>query len=165
MVDVRALWQQRTRREQGLLIGMGVLLLAGTIWSAIWQPWLNREAQWQQTLAKEQASLRWMQQQTPRLQQLARQQPAAPATATREELSAIVMREASRQALTIVRLQPQGARVNVTLQPCTFQALLAWLDLISHQGILAPTLAVSADPARPGWVTVNTLILERQHEQ
>lgn len=165
MADVRVLWQQRTRREQRLLVGMGLLLLVGTIWSAIWQPWLDREAQWQQTLAKEQASLRWMQQQTPRLQQLARQQPDVPTTATREELSAIVMREATRQALTIVRLQPQGARVNVTLQPCTFQALMTWLDLLARQGILAPTLAVSADPTRPGWVTVNTLILERQHEQ
>ena len=165
MADIRGLWQQRTRREQRLLLGMGLLLLAGLIWSAIWQPWLNREAQWQQTLAKERASLHWMQQQTPRLQQLARQQPAAPTAATREALSAIVMREATRQALTIVRLQPQGARVNVTLQPCTFQALIAWLDLLAGQGILAPTLAVSTDPTRPGWVTVNTLILERQHEQ
>lgn len=85
MADWVMLWQQRTRREQRLLIGMGLLLAVGIIWYALWQPWLSREARWQQTLVREQATLRWMQQQTPRLQQLARQTPGA-ATATKEDL-------------------------------------------------------------------------------
>ncbi|VFS66160.1 General secretion pathway, M protein [Raoultella terrigena] len=75
------------------------------------------------------------------------------------------MREATRQALAIVRLQPQGMRVNVTLEACTFQALMSWLDALGRQGIHAASLAVTAHPQRPGWVTVNTLILERRHEK
>ena len=70
MANWLMLWQQRTRREQRLLIGMGLLLAVGIIWYALWQPWLSREARWQQMLVREQATLRWMQQQTPRLQQL-----------------------------------------------------------------------------------------------
>ena len=110
-----------------------VIWIGGIIWYALWQPWLSREARWQQTLVREQATLRWMQQQTPRLQQLARQTPGA-ATATKEDLSAVIMREATRLELAIVRLQPQGTRINVTLPACTFQALMTWLDaLATHQ--------------------------------
>lgn len=164
MADFLALWQQRTRREQRLLIGMSLLLLVGIIWYALWQPWLRREAQWQQTIVKEQTTLRWMQQQTPQLRLLAQQKPAA-GSAVKEALSAVIMREATRLDLAIVRLQPQGARVNVTLPPCTFQALMSWLDVLGRQGIHTSSLAVSAHPTQPGWVTVTALVLERQHDQ
>ncbi len=131
MADWVMLWQQRTRREQRLLIGMGLLLAVGIIWYALWQPWLSREARWQQTLVREQATLRWMQQQTPRLQQLARQTPGP--RPRRRRISAAIMREATRLELAIVRLQPQGARVNVTLPACTFQALMTWLDALARR--------------------------------
>ncbi len=42
MADWVMLWQQRTRREQRLLIGMGLLLAVGIIWYALWQPWLSQ---------------------------------------------------------------------------------------------------------------------------
>jgi general secretion pathway protein M len=51
----------------------------------------------------------------------------------------------------------------VTLPACTFQALMTWLDALARQGILASSLAVSAQPTQPGWVTVTTLVLERPH--
>lgn len=71
------------------------------------------------------------------------------------------MREATRLELAIVRLQPQGTRINVTLPACTFQALMTWLDALARQGIRL-SLAVSAQPTQPGWVTVTTLVLERR---
>lgn len=52
MDNLLALWQQRTRRERHLLLGMGVMLLIGLIYYALWQPRQNREAQWRQTLAR-----------------------------------------------------------------------------------------------------------------
>lgn len=163
MDSLRILWQQRSQREQRLLMAMAIALFVGIAYYAFWQPWLNREQQWRQTLVKEQASLRWMRQQTPLLQQLSRQQPGPAASG--EEPSAVIMREAARQELAIVRLQPQGMRVSVTLEACTFQALMSWLDALGRGRIHAASLAVTAHPQRPGWVTVNTLILERQHEK
>lgn len=38
MDNLLALWQQRTRRERHLLLGMGVMLLIGLIYYALWQP-------------------------------------------------------------------------------------------------------------------------------
>ncbi|MEX0528867.1 type II secretion system protein GspM, partial [Raoultella terrigena] len=67
MHSLRILWQQRSQREQRLLVAMALALFVGIAYYAFWQPWLDREQQWRQTLAKEQASLRWMQQQAPLL--------------------------------------------------------------------------------------------------
>ena len=161
MHNLLALWQQRTRRERHLLLVMGAMLLIGLSWYALWQPWQNREAQWRQTLAREQASLQWMRQQTPLLRQLHNQRPpAAP-----EEPSALIMREAARHGIAIVRLQPQGSRLGLSVQPADFQALMAWLDALGQAGMTTATLAVAAVTQQPGWVTINTLVLERSDEK
>ena len=75
MANLLIWWRQRTPSEQRLLLGLTGLLAACAFWYGLWQPWRAREAQWRQTLVKEQASLRWMTEQAPRLQQLS-QQPA-----------------------------------------------------------------------------------------
>jgi 4-amino-4-deoxy-L-arabinose transferase-like glycosyltransferase len=90
MANLLIWWRQRTPSEQRLLLGLTGLLAACAFWYGLWQPWRAREAQWRQTLVKEQASLRWMTEQAPRLQQLSQQ----PAPAAKEALTALVMREA-----------------------------------------------------------------------
>lgn len=74
------------------------------------------------------------------------------------------MREAASHGLAVARLQPQGKRLQVTLQPCTFQALMAWLDAPAMRGVNAVSLSVTGQPSRPGWVMVNHLLLERDDE-
>ena len=161
MHNLMTLWQQRTRRERHLLLGMGVMLIIGLVYYALWQPWQSRETQWRQTLTREQASLQWMRQQTPLLQQLRQQKsPAAP-----QEPSTVIMREAARHGIAIVRLQPQGARLGLSVQPADFQALMAWLDALGQAGMTTATLAVTAVAQQPGWVTINTLVLERSDEK
>ncbi len=91
MANLLIWWRQRTPSEQRLLLGLTGLLAACAFWYGLWQPWRAREAQWRQTLVKEQASLRWMTEQAPRLQQLSQQ----PAPAAKEALTALVMREAA----------------------------------------------------------------------
>ncbi len=103
MANLLIWWRQRTPSEQRLLLGLTGLLAACAFWYGLWQPWRAREAQWRQTLVKEQASLRWMTEQAPRLQQLSQQ----PAPAAKEALTALVMREATSHGLTVIRLQPQ----------------------------------------------------------
>ncbi|TBL99331.1 type II secretion system protein M [Klebsiella oxytoca] len=161
MHNLMTLWQQRTRRERHLLLGMGVMLIIGLVYYALWQPWQSRETQWRQTLTREQASLQWMRQQTPLLQQLRQQKsPAAP-----QEPTTVIMREAARQGIAIVRLQPQGARLGLSVQPADFQALMAWLDALGQAGMTTVTLTVAAVAQQPGRVTVTTLVLERSDEK
>ena len=52
----------------------------------------------------------------------------------------------------------------LTLQPCAFQALIDWLDAPAMRGVNAISLSVTGQPSRPGWVTVNHLLLERDDE-
>lgn len=160
MTNLLIWWRQRTPSEQRLLLGLAGLLGVCALWYGLWQPWRAREAQWRQTLMKEQASLRWMTQQTLRLQQLSQQ----PTPVAKEALTALVMREAAGHGLAVARLQPQGKRLQVTLQPCTFQALMTWLDAPAMRGVNAVSLSVTGQPSRPGWVTVNHLLLERDDE-
>lgn len=161
MHNLMTLWQQRTRRERHLLLGMGVMLIIGLVYYALWQPWQSRETQWRQTLTREQASLQWMRQQTPLLQQLRQQKsPAAP-----QEPTTVIMREAARHGIAIVRLQPQGARLGLSVQPADFQALMAWLDALGQAGMTTVTLKVAAVAQQPGRVTVTTLVLERSDEK
>ncbi|HCM6214277.1 TPA: type II secretion system protein M [Klebsiella oxytoca] len=161
MHNLMTLWQQRTRRERHLLLGMGVMLIIGLVYYALWQPWQSRETQWRQTLTREQASLQWMRQQTPLLQQLRQQKsPAAP-----QEPTTVVIREAARHGIAIVRLQPQGARLGLSVQPADFQALMAWLDALGQAGMTTVTLTVAAVAQQPGRVTVTTLVLERSDEK
>ena len=161
MHNLMTLWQQRTRRERHLLLGMGVMLIIGLVYYALWQPWQSRETQWRQTLTREQASLQWMRQQTPLLQQLRQQKsPAAP-----QEPTTVIMREAARHGIAIVRLQPQGARLGLSVQPADFQALMAWLDALGQVGMTTVTLTVAAVAQQPGRVTVTTLVLERSDEK
>lgn len=47
------------------------------------------------------------------------------------------MREAASHGLTVIRLQPQGKRLQITLQPCAFQALIDWLDAPAMRGVNA----------------------------
>jgi general secretion pathway protein M len=161
MHNLLALWQQRTRRERHLLLGMGVMLFIGLVYYALWLPWQNRETQWRQTLAREQASLQWMRQQTPLLERFSQQKPLT----SQEDPSTVIMREAGRHGIAIVRLQPQGARLSLTVQPAEFQALIAWLDTLGQAGMTTATLAVTAVAQQPGWVTINTLVLERSNEK
>ena len=58
MANLLIWWRQRTPSEQRLLLGLTGLLAACAFWYGLWQPWRAREAQWRQTLVKEQASLR-----------------------------------------------------------------------------------------------------------
>lgn len=117
MHNLMTLWQQRTRRERHLLLGMGVMLIIGLVYYALWQPWQSRETQWRQTLTREQASLQWMRQQTPLLQQLRQQKsPAAP-----QEPTTVIMREAARHGIAIVRLQPQELAWALACSPPIFR--------------------------------------------
>lgn len=75
MANLLIWWRQRTPSEQRLLLGLTGLLAACALLVWAVAAWRAREAQWRQTPVKEQASLRWMTEQAPRLQQLS-QQPA-----------------------------------------------------------------------------------------
>ncbi|MBD3699421.1 type II secretion system protein M [Klebsiella pneumoniae] len=117
MANLLIWWRQRTPSEQRLLLGLTGLLAACAFWYGLWQPRRAREAQWRQTLGERAGQ--------PALDDGAGSAPAAAQPAARaggkEALTALVMREAASHGLTVIRLQPQGKRLQITLQPCAFR--------------------------------------------
>ncbi len=159
MANLLIWWRQRTLSEQRLLLGTAGLLTACALWYGLWQP--GGPARRSGGKPGERAG-------QPALDDAAGSAPAAAQPAARaggkEALTALVMREAASHGLEVVRLQPQGKRLQVTLQPCAFRALMDWLDAPAMRGVNAVSLSVTGQPSRPGWVTVNHLLLERDDE-
>lgn len=77
-------------------------------------------------------------------------------------LSARVAQSAAAQNMNITRMQPQGERLAVTLEPGDFNALMLWItQLEKRYSVRIVALEVAMRPDKPGWVTVNKLMLER----
>ena len=130
MANLLIWWRQRTPSEQRLLLGLTGLLAACAFWYGLWQPWRAREAQWRQTLVKEQASLRWMTEQAPRLQQLSQQ----PAPAAKEALTALVMREDVKQRINAeggdaITSTPEEYAADIERELAKWGALISKLNL------------------------------------
>lgn len=160
MANLLIWWRQRTPSEQRLLLGLTGLLAACAFWYGLWQPLASPRGAVAANPGERAGQ--------PALDDGAGSAPAAAQPAARaggkEALTALVMREAASHGLTVVRLQPQGKRLQITLQPCAFQALIDWLDAPAMRGVNAISLSVTGQPSRPGWVTVNHLLLERDDE-
>lgn len=158
MNELKHRWLQLSLRERGLVLGCGVLVIVSLCYYALWLPWQQQASQWQRTIAREQNTVEWMLQQAPRL----RQQETQPIQETSLSLSARVAQSAAAQNMNITRMQPQGERLAVMLEPGDFNALMLWItQLEKRYSVRIVALEVAMRPDKPGWVTVNKLMLER----
>ncbi|TQI80027.1 general secretion pathway protein M [Serratia fonticola] len=162
MNELKRRWRQLSLREQGLVLGCCALVIVSLCYSLLWLPWQQQASQWQRTIAREKSTVEWMLQQAPRL----RQQGSRPAVDISQSLSATVAQSAAARKMNITRLQPQGERLAVTLEPSDFNTLMQWLTQLEQQHrVRIVALEVAMRPEQPGWVTVNKLTLERHDER
>lgn len=159
MNKLKGRWRQISSRERGLILGCSTLLILCMGYYVLWQPWIQQAVKWRNTITREKDTVEWMLQQAPRLQmQKVRSQQGKSFS-----LSAMVARTSSAQGLTITRLQPHGEQLTVTLSPGEFNLLMQWLTQLEQQyHIRIVALDVAAQANKPGWITVNRLILERK---
>ncbi|ATA21705.1 general secretion pathway protein M [Gibbsiella quercinecans] len=159
MNALRRRWLSISARERVLLTICALSIALWLGYYLIWQPWQQREGQWRLIAERERQTAIWLRQQAPRIKQAA----GAPAAQGESQpgLSAQVARSASRHGLNIIRLQPQGRQVTVTLTPSDFNALIHWLSELEGEAVKTQILEVSAVPAETGRVTVGKLLLER----
>ncbi|MEG0868826.1 MAG: type II secretion system protein M [Hafnia sp.] len=154
-------WQQISARERGLILGGSTLLILCMGYYMLWQPWIQQAQQWRNTIAREKDTVEWMLQQAPRIQA----QEPAPQQGKSFSLSAVAARSALEQGLTINRLQPHGEQLTVSLAPGDFNLLMHWLTQLELQyRIRIVALDVAAQVNKPGWITINRLILERKQD-
>ncbi|HHT0304124.1 TPA: type II secretion system protein GspM [Raoultella planticola] len=150
-------WYQMSLRERWLITGGSVLLILCMGYYTLWQPWQQQAEKWRNTIAREKNTVEWMQRQVPRLQaQVDNPQLGQPLS-----LSATVASTSSAHGQTIIRLQPQGERLAITLVAGDFNRLMQWLTQLEQQyRVHIVALDVSAQENRPGGVNINSLVLE-----
>ncbi|MEH0835144.1 type II secretion system protein M [Pectobacterium cacticida] len=160
MNELRQRWQAMSQRERQLMLVCASMLLLCLVYYAIFQPWQQREEQWERTITREQQTVHWMQKQASLIP--AGNQAQDGPRDQEVSLPMLISQSTARFGLTIVRLQPQGNQASVTLAPSDFNRLLRWLNELEQQhGVKVMSLDVKAIAQHPGMVDVTRLVLER----
>lgn len=160
MNELRRRWQIMSPRERLMTLSCSALLMLCLLYYLCWAPWQEMARQWQMTIDRERQTVRWMQQQAPRLPPSdgARRQIAGRDIS----LTVLVPQSAARYGITVLRIQPQASQVSVTLARSDFNNLLHWLaELEQKNGVTTQGLDVASVPNSPGMVEVTRLSLER----
>ncbi len=137
---------QRTVRERRLLAALAAVVAAALLWALVWQPLARAHAKAAADIHAYDALIAQLRVAGPDVARVA---------ATRRVSAATVINDsASRTGLTIRRLEPQGARTEVTLEEVPFDKLTEWLaGLERDAGLTVAAIKIERRPA-PGVVTV-----------
>ncbi|WP_192458759.1 type II secretion system protein GspM [Musicola keenii] len=161
MNELRRRWQLMSVRERGMMGLCGAFLALCLFYYLCWAPWRDLARQWQTAIDRERQTVRWMQQQAPKLPPpggIRRQIVGRDAS-----LTVLIPQSATQFGITVLRMQPQDNQISVTLARSNFNALLHWLaELEQKNGIITQGLDVAAVPNAPGQVEVTRLSLERR---
>jgi len=115
------------KREQNLVIMLGIMLVISIIYFAIYQPLSQKLSMAEQGLKREQQLLSWVETNAAKLVQL-RASSGVSLSSNRSSLDQIINSTARRYKLTISRLQPQTNKLQVTLDNASFVQLLQWIQ-------------------------------------
>lgn len=155
---MKAWWLQLNNREQRLVASMGLVFLIFIIYSAIWQPMVESIDKNEKKLLRQQALLTWVKENTQRYQQAQKSGGRSQSSAS---LSSIINRSANTYKLTITRMQPQGADLQVWIDSAAFTQLLFWLEhLAKNEGLLVKAIDLTKGD-QEGEVRVRRLQLTR----
>ena len=148
-----AFWQARTRREQVMLAGLGLIALAYAAVVLAWQPLTQKRAQQMAQFARYGQAVLALQQVNPAALQL------RPVTADMP-LPTLVTTTADAAGLAISRLVPSDTTVELTLESAAFATVLPWIAALEQDHALRVlSLTVTRRP-EPG-VVATTLIVGR----
>ena len=126
---MKAWFEQLAPREQRLVMAMSALIIVFFIYSLVWLPLNTNLEKAEQKLARQQALLSWVQENTAQYQQ------AAKGSAKRSSggsISGVVNASARQAGITIARIQPQGDDIQVWIDEVAFSTMLTWLDTLSN---------------------------------
>lgn len=153
---MKAWFEQLALREQRLVLAMSALIIVFIIYSLIWQPLNTNLEKAEQKLARQQALLSWVQENTAQYQQAAR---GGTKKSSGGSLSGVVNSSARQAGITIARIQPQGDDIQVWIDEVAFSTMLTWLDgLNANRGIQVKNIDMVASDAA-GSVKVRRLHL------
>lgn len=156
---MKAWWQQLNNREQGLVGAMSVVFMVFIFYSALWQPINKNLAQASNKLARQQALLAWVEENTTLYQQAKK---SAGKKTFNASISSVANRSAKTYKLIITRMQPQGDDLQVWIDSTPFTQLLFWLEhLANNEGLQVKAIDLTPGD-KVGEVRVRRLHLARR---
>ena len=133
-------WQQLNIREQRLVTVMSVVISIFILYGLIWQPLNENIEKKKLKIARQQALLTYVAENTQRYQQAKR----SGGSSNGASLSSIVNRTSRTHNITITRMQPQGDDLQVWIDEISFNQLLTWLEqLASRDGLQVKNIDLS----------------------
>lgn len=152
-----AWWRKREAREQKLLLIMAVVFVIFIIWYGIWQPLNSSIDRAQSRLNTQQETLRYVIENTQRVEQLRNQRPQqATNPVSSEELNSFISRTSRSHDLEVSRLQPQNESLLIVFNEADFNSLLAFLAELGSRQVQVQVIDI-AESNEPGMVRVRRL--------
>lgn len=160
MIEINNILRQITPRQWWvIMIAINGLIIC-LFYYMIWQPWQQREDDWKNIIIQEQKNIEWMKQQA---HYILRQKKIIKHKKS-SDISAVVRSSSSSYGISIIRLQQQGEQLLVNLKESDFNSMIHWfIHLESQNHIHIVDFDVSAKSDKPGWVTVNRLVLMQKN--
>ncbi|RUO29688.1 type II secretion system protein GspM [Aliidiomarina soli] len=166
--QARLWWQKREPRERQLLVVLAALLVIFIFWYGLWQPLQSNIVRAENRLATQQETLRWVEENAARVEQL-RQQSGSQATTSAEqpvrsgELNAFISRTSTEFNLQVSRLQPQSDSLLVVFNDADFDQLLRFIAELESRAVQVNAVDI-AEGDEPGMVRVRRLEVRAEAE-
>ena len=152
-------WQQLNLREQRLVIMMASVIGIFIVYSMIWQPLNDSLLKANNKLARQQALLVWVSDNTRYFSQINTDKGPKKSGGS---LSSVINKTANQHQLTITRMQPQGDNLQVWIDTAPFTQLLFWLEhLAKNEGLQVKNIDLARGDVA-GEVRVRRLQLGKQ---
>lgn len=151
-------WLQLDLREQRLVIAMAAVVLFFILYSAVWAPLHNGIETAFKKNVRQQKLFTLVQEGTARYKSAV---GTSQSNNRNSSLSSLVNTTASRNQISISRMQPQGDDLQVWIEEVSFNNLLTWLEQLSvKEGISVKAIDIT-HAQQAGVVKVRRLQLGR----
>ncbi|MDF1727660.1 MAG: type II secretion system protein M [Sulfitobacter sp.] len=141
-----------TPRERLLILGGGAILILLAVWFYVWQPVVQAQAAQSDRIARYLTLI-----------DLARQNgegaPVAPAPQVPDTpLAQRITQSGEAAGITLARLDPEGARLRITVAEAPYAELIAWIAALEAQsGVRALSVEMSRLTG-PGMVSLRMMV-------
>lgn len=124
-------WFALSKREQHLMVAMGMVLILFVGYSGIWQPLTQNAQTTRSRLASEQALLSWVKNKADQIVSLRNRSGN---TVNHDvPFNQMITTSSQQYGLKLIRIQPRESSYQIWFEPVSFNQLVKFIDYLQHQ--------------------------------
>lgn len=152
---IKSWWFALSKREQNLMVVMGITVIACLLYLGVWQPISQGAESARSRLVSEQALLSWVKNQANQIVSL--RDGSDRAVINDVPFNQVITTSSKQYGLTLIRIQPRKNSYQVWFEPVSFKLLIEFIDYLQHQyGIRVDAMDI-AKTKQPGMVEIKRL--------